>query len=101
MSDRGSREIRMSTVQSEKLGDGVVRLTLNRPSALNTLNAELVAHFTAALDAIERDDSCHIVILTGAGRAFCAGLDLNGYGDDDLVADQGRIRRFLTRQSEI
>lgn len=42
-----------------------------------------------------------MVILTGAGRAICAGLDLSGYGDDDLVAADGQLRRTLARQIEI
>ena len=60
--------------------DGVTRLTLNRPDRLNTLTVDLVAAMHEALDAVDADHDCRVVILTGAGRGFCAGLDLNGYG---------------------
>lgn len=51
-------------------------LTLNRPDKLNALSFELVENLHAALDAIARDNVCRVVVLTGAGRGFCSGLDL-------------------------
>lgn len=55
---------------------GAVRLlTLNRPSKLNALNADLVDALTDALHAAQDDDAVTVVILAGAGRAFCAGAD--------------------------
>jgi enoyl-CoA hydratase len=56
------------------------RLTLNRPEQLNTMTAELGDALHAALSSIATDRTCRAVIITGAGRGFCAGLDLNGYG---------------------
>jgi enoyl-CoA hydratase len=58
----------------------VRRLTLNRPERLNTMTAELCQALHEELGEIERDRSCRAVIVTGAGRGFCAGLDLEGYG---------------------
>jgi enoyl-CoA hydratase len=55
----------------------VRRLTMNRPGALNALNAELIEAISEAIDAAGKDDSVSVVILRGAGRAFCAGYDLN------------------------
>ena len=55
-------------------------LTLNRPDQLNTMTAELCSALHAELETIAADRSCRAVIVTGAGRAFCAGLDLRGYG---------------------
>jgi enoyl-CoA hydratase len=58
-----------------------VRLvTLNRPDQLNAMTSELCEAIRTELRAIAADRSCRAVILTGAGRAFCAGLDLAGYG---------------------
>jgi enoyl-CoA hydratase/carnithine racemase len=51
-------------------------LTLNRPDKLNALNFELVEELHAALDGIAANNDCRVVVLTGAGRGFCSGLDL-------------------------
>jgi enoyl-CoA hydratase len=58
----------------------VRRLTLNRPEQLNTMTAELCEALHAELRAIAGERACRAVILTGAGRGFCAGVDLRGYG---------------------
>jgi enoyl-CoA hydratase/carnithine racemase len=60
----------------EDLGS-VRRLTMNRPAALNALNAELTDALSAAIQGAGTDDGVSVVILRGAGRAFCAGYDLN------------------------
>jgi enoyl-CoA hydratase/carnithine racemase len=62
--------------------DGVCALTLNRPTRLNALSIELIAALSTALDGIEEDDDCRVVVLTGAPRpdgrpCFCAGADLH------------------------
>jgi enoyl-CoA hydratase len=61
---------------TEDIG-AVRRLTMNRPKALNALNAGLMAALMAALEAAAGDDTVRVLILRGAGRAFCAGYDLN------------------------
>jgi len=57
--------------------DGYRVLTLNRPDRLNSFNAEMHTALIAALTAAEQDKSCRALILTGAGRGFCAGQDLS------------------------
>ena len=76
-------------------------MTLNRPSKLNAMNAELVTGLHDAFDAIAADGDCRVVILTGAGRGFCAGFDLGGYGD--LPGDDGRgqVQRAMALQQHI
>lgn len=52
-------------------------VTLNRPDKLNALSYELVEELHRCLDALAADNTCRVVVLTGAGRGFCAGLDLS------------------------
>ena len=54
----------------------VALVTLNRPEKLNALNYGLVEELHGTLEAIDQDDECRVVVLTGAGRGFCSGLDL-------------------------
>lgn len=60
--------------------DGIAVLTLNRPDKLNAFNKAMLAEMIAAFDATDADDVVRAVIVTGAGRAFCAGADLSGGG---------------------
>lgn len=55
-------------------------LTLNRPDRLNALTFDLVAELHDALDEVAADPECRVVVLTGAGRGFCSGLDLKDTG---------------------
>lgn len=66
----------MSEILSIALADNTVELTLNRPTARNALSRALIAELTAALRAAEQNPDVRSVIITGAGPAFCAGLDL-------------------------
>ncbi len=71
--------------------DGVLTLTLNRPEVLNALNDELLDAVTAACTDAATDDSVRVVVITGAGRAFCSGQDLNAA----LTGDGGGVRDHL------
>lgn len=64
----------------EQLDERVMLITLNRPERLNAISFELVAQLHDALDAVRAEPACRVVILTGAGRGFSAGLDLRDYG---------------------
>ena len=66
-------------------GDGIARITMNRTVVLNALNKNMQRLLSGALDRAEADDDVNVVVLTGAGRSFCAGGDLYSslYPDDD------------------
>jgi len=81
--------------------DGVTRVTLNRPDDMNTLTVELVSEMQEVLKRIHDDHSCRVVILTGAGRAFCAGLDLKGYGTVPGTENFGAPQRGMAVQQHI
>ena len=72
----------------------VRRLTLNRPEELNAMTSDLCEALHVELRAIAAERSCRAVIVTGAGRGFCAGLDLHGYGlaPGNLGNDEARDR---------
>jgi enoyl-CoA hydratase/carnithine racemase len=79
---------------AEEPAPHVRRLTLNRPDQLNAMTAELCEALHGELRTIAADRSARAVILTGAGRGFCAGLDLRGYGaaPSNLGSDEARDR---------
>jgi enoyl-CoA hydratase len=73
--------------------DGIATLTLNRPQAMNALSRALRAEIVRAFDDVAADPSIGVVILTGAGRAFCAGLDLKELGTtgDDPASTEAAV----------
>ena len=79
----------------------VRRLTLNRPEQLNTMTAELCEALHVALRSIASDRSCRAAILTGAGRGFCAGLDLHGYGASPENNGEDESRDRLANQEHM
>ena len=85
----------------------IARLTLNRPERLNALNDLTMDELGDALEDVRDDDSVRVLILTGAGRAFCAGGDLQALtggsepgslvseNSDDIRRGFGRVQRFM------
>lgn len=61
--------------------DGVATITLNRPDKLNAFNTQMMKDLIAAFDVTDADDAVRAVIVTGAGRGFCAGADLSAGGE--------------------
>lgn len=80
----------MTTVQRSEPRPGVALLTLDRPERLNAMNHELVADLHTRLDELAGDRTVRVVVLTGAGRGFCSGLDLRGTGQ--LAGTEGLDR---------
>lgn len=74
--------------------EGVARVTLNRPDALNSLSFSLIDQLVATLDRIDADGDVRAVLITGSGRAFCAGADLAAAGpsqDPARPRDVGQV----------
>lgn len=81
---------------------GVTVLTLDRPEKLNAMDAALVTELHEALDEAGRRPDCRVIILTGAGRGFCAGLDLGGYGQAPPTGHgDGRVQQGFAVQQQI
>jgi enoyl-CoA hydratase len=70
-------------------------LRLQRPAALNAISTDLLDALNLALDEIEADESVRVVVLTGTGRAFCAGADLKGLANDAGAIDPSRVVEFV------
>ncbi len=66
--------------------DGILTLTLNRPEKLNAFTGEMLTEMIDAFDRADADDDVRAIIVTGAGRGFCAGADLSG-GSDTFNSD--------------
>ena len=79
--------------------DNIAVLSLNRPNKLNAFTFSMMKEMIAALDALDADDSVHALIITGKGRAFCAGADLSSGQDtfnpsfDDFAVQESDFRR--------
>ncbi len=82
------------------VADGILTLTLDRPDRLNAFDAAMMNELIAAFDAADADDAVRVVIVTGAGRAFCAGADLSaGAQTFDYAARADRPDKQATPRS--
>ncbi|HYH29153.1 MAG TPA: enoyl-CoA hydratase-related protein [Pseudonocardia sp.] len=80
----GFREIRLD------ITEGVATITLHRPDRLNAFTATMARELLAAFDATDADEDVRVVVLTGAGRGFCAGADLGRGGRTFDATDETR-----------
>jgi enoyl-CoA hydratase/carnithine racemase len=78
----------LETIFAQRAADGVVLITLNRPEHGNGVVPQLARDFMELLAALEQDDTLRVMVLTGAGKQFCAGADLHAfqrYIEDELA----------------
>ena len=97
----------MAKVTYEKDGR-IGRITLNRPEVLNAIDDDLPGQLAAAVAQANADQSVHVIVLAGAGRAFCAGYDLTAYAEtaggnnvtQDMPWDPMKDYAFMMRNTE-
>jgi enoyl-CoA hydratase/carnithine racemase len=82
------------------LEDGVATVTLNRPEKLNAFNTQMMRDLIAVFDVTDADDAVRAVIVTGAGRAFCAGADLSAGAQTFDYAARGDGESLAARTRE-
>jgi 2-(1,2-epoxy-1,2-dihydrophenyl)acetyl-CoA isomerase len=92
---QASQPVPASPVLLESREGSIVTLTMNRPERLNALNNDLSTALNEALTGIAADNSAEVVILTGAGRAFCAGGDLAVIGAGRARGDASELAPIL------
>lgn len=91
----------MAVVEVSTPSPGIALVTLNRPDKLNAMTSELVQSLHDILDDIADDASVRVVVLTGSGRGFCAGLDLGGYGTAPGRRQPGKVEASFATQKHI
>src|ERR1700741_2142743 len=83
-----------STLQLDRPRDGVVVVRLNRPERINAINEVMQTELGCVLDDLATDRSVHAVVLTGAGRGFCAGIDMRDFGPNVPEASAPALDRM-------
>jgi enoyl-CoA hydratase/carnithine racemase len=73
--------------------DHIATITLHRPDKLNAFTGTMMHELLEAFDEVDADDNVRVVIMTGSGRAFCAGADLSAGGETFAARDRSRVRR--------
>lgn len=81
--------------------NGVAQITLDRPTMMNAIDADMTAQLRAAVDRFEADSTTRVAILTGKGRAFCAGMDLKAFAAGEgpaVLGGPGHFGGFVARE---
>ena len=79
-----SKKPKFSTLTLD-IRERVATITLNRPERLNAINADMPREIRQAVEAADADERVHVIVLQGAGAAFCAGYDLKDYAEGDAT----------------
>lgn len=94
VSNRPAGQRVLSTLELEHPCDGVVVMRLNRPERLNAINEVMQTELGKTLGDLATDRSAHAVVLTGAGRGFCAGIDMRDFGPNVPEATAPAMERM-------
>lgn len=87
------------TLAIDRPQPGIVVLQLNRPARLNAINEVMRDELIDAFGAVAADDSVHVVVLTGAGRGFCSGIDVRDFGANTPGASDPAIDRLRFQEA--
>jgi enoyl-CoA hydratase/carnithine racemase len=82
-----------------ELAEGIGRVVLNRPSALNAIDGDLMVSLRSGITRLTEDPACKVIVISGEGRAFCAGADLTYL--HDVLADNARYFAFVHELNEL
>jgi len=83
------------------IANGIATITLNRPEKLNAFTGTMREDLLAALQTCERDDAARVIVITGAGRAFCAGGDVEYMASLQKTNDTASFRKLLDAGRDI
>src|SRR4051812_26321024 len=78
-----------------EVSDQIATITLNRPDALNAISQTMETEMHLAIDEADRDENVRVIVLTGAGRAFCAGYDLGAEPELRKLPPEVTVSAFL------
>src|ERR1700694_3904116 len=90
-----ARSVASNPLILESKQDGIATLTLNRPDKLNAINKDLAIALNESLGRLTTDKSIYVVVITGAGRAFCSGGDLGLIGEGRKHDDTTELEPLL------
>jgi 2-(1,2-epoxy-1,2-dihydrophenyl)acetyl-CoA isomerase len=91
----------MSDLVLYEVIEGVAKLTLNRPTALNALNNDMISDLISYLKEAERDDDVRVILIQGNGRSFCAGDDLIDMGTQEHPNPDDKLQEYKMGYPEI
>src|SRR5271168_3497433 len=95
MTDTQSTATSLSPNLAKHRAGDAVWLRLQRPAAMNAISTDLLDELNLALDEIESDETVRVVVLTGTGRAFCAGADLKALANAAGEVDPCKVVEFV------
>jgi len=94
----GRPEAGQPAILLSALAPQIALITLNRPERLNALTREMVAELNAALDRLAQDSECRAVVLTGAGRGFCSGQDMQAADARNREGQSGVVEKLFWQE---
>ena len=99
LAPEGARLTTTETLSIQRPHDGVTVLQLNRPERLNAINDVMVGELSRTLAALATDNSVNAVVITGAGRGFCSGIDMRDFGPGIPEATAPAIDRLRFQET--